>query len=555
MKRILFVFLFLLGATEATAQQGTCEMSMAGKYLDAGNVRAYIPNDGRLFRGHAGEYYEPGINFEAPKGIGANSIYAASLWVGGNIDDEFRAAGTRYGWAEFWAGPLDEAGNPPADCKPFDHIWEIRTADIDSFYTDGHISQNLQNWPWQLGAPVVDGDGDPTNYNLAGGDLPELLGDQRLWWIMNDRGNQHESTVSEPIGIEVHASAFAFNNPGPLGNFTFYEYEIINKNSKPLTDAYVSMFADVDLGDFSDDYVGSDSLLQYGYAYNSDNLDDGCGVGIIPPAVGFTFLPTIAGDADGIDNNFDGIVDEEGEMVGISSVLYNVEPYMIDRYKNVMEGRLEYGDTMYKGGRGYESWGFPSNLPLTPTRFAYSGDPVTGTFWSEFNVDDLGTPNDPYDRNLVTTMGQFDIASGEKKTIRLAIVWSQGTDHLHSVRLLKKDVTGVRNTGDALFTANLPERPQKRNAPINGFVLGFDQNFPNPFTESTTIRYSLPQDMQVRLTVFDMLGREVQTLVEQRQAAGTYNINFEAGNLPAGMYLARIELDYLQFTKRMTLMR
>ncbi len=553
MKRLLLLLLFL-GASEAVAQQGTCEMSSAGMYLDAGNVRAYIPNDGQLFYG-GGQNYEPRINYEAPKGIGANSIFAASLWVGGNIDNELRAAGTRYGWPEFWSGPLDDAGNPPADCKPFDQIWEIRTADIDSFYTDGHISQNLRNWPWHLGAPVVDGDGDPENYNLAGGDLPELLGDQRLWWIMNDRGNEHESTDSEPIGLEVHASAFAFNNPGPLGNFTFYEYEIINKNEKPLTDAYVSMFADVDLGDFSDDYVGSDSLLQYGYAYNSDNLDDGCGVGIIPPAVGFTFLPTIAGDADGIDNNFDGIVDEAGEMVGISSVLYNVEPYMLDRYKNVMEGRLEHGDTMYKGGRGFESWGFPSNLPLTPTRFAFSGDPIKGTFWSEFNVDDLGTPNDPYDRSLVTTMGQFDIAPGEKKTIRLAIVWSQGTDHLHSVELLRKDVTGVRNAGAALFEANLPTPPQKQQALAQGFVLGFDQNFPNPFSDNTTIRYSLPQDMQVTLTVFDMLGREVQTLVEQRQAAGTYNINFEAGNLPAGMYLARIELDYLQFTKRMTLMR
>ncbi len=554
MKKLFFLFM-IFGVTQAAAQHGNCEMSVAGKYLDAGNVRAYIPNDGRLFYGAGRGSHEPGINYEAPKGIGANSIFAASLWVGGNIDNEFRAAGTRYGWAEFWAGPLDNAGKPPADCKSFDNIWEIRTADIDSFYTDGHISLNLRSWPWHLGAPVVDGDGDPTNYNLAGGDLPELLGDQRLWWIMNDRGNSHESTESEPIGLEVQASAFAFNNPGPLGNFTFYEYEIINKNTKPLTDAYVSMFADVDLGDFSDDYVGSDSLLQYGYAYNSDNLDDGCGVGIVPPAVGFTFLPTIAGNADGIDNNFDGTIDEEGEMVGISSVLSNVEPYMLDRYKNVMEGRFEFGDTMYKGGQGHALWNFPSNLPLTPTHFVYSGDPVTGAFWTEFNTDDQGTPNTPYDRNLVTTMGTFDIAPGETKTIRLAIVWSQGTDHLHSVSLLKKDVTGVRRTGEALFTANLPERPQKRDTPPNGFVLGFDQNYPNPFTESTTIRYSLPQDMRVRLTVFDMLGREIQTLVEQRQAAGTYSVNFEADNLPGGIYLARIELDYLQFTKRMVLIR
>ncbi|MFK7846752.1 MAG: T9SS type A sorting domain-containing protein, partial [Rhodothermales bacterium] len=80
-------------------------------------------------------------------------------------------------------------------------------------------------------------------------------------------------------------------------------------------------------------------------------------------------------------------------------------------------------------------------------------------------------------------------------------------------------------------------------------------NFPNPFTESTTFRYSLPQTMQVRLAVYDMLGREVQVLVEQQQDAGIYTINFEAGTLPSGIYLARIELDHLRFTKRMVLAR
>ena len=61
--------------------------------------------------------------------------------------------------------------------------------------------------------------------------------------------------------------------------------------------------------------------------------------------------------------------------------------------------------------------------------------------------------------------------------------------------------------------------------------------------------------MRVRLAVFDALGREVSLLVNQQQPAGDYTINFEAGNLPAGIYLARIELDHLRFTKQMVLMR
>ena len=172
---ILLIFLLLPHA--ATAQTGTCEPALGEAYLDAGNVRARILNNGGLFwRGTPHVY-------EVPKGGGSNAIFAAGIWVGGMINDSLRVAASRYGPWEFWAGPLDALGNPPTDCKPYDQIWEIRTEDIQAFIDGKGISGNMKNWPWQLGAPVVDGDGNPNNYNLEGGDLPELLGDQRLWWL------------------------------------------------------------------------------------------------------------------------------------------------------------------------------------------------------------------------------------------------------------------------------------------------------------------------------------------------------------------------------------
>ncbi len=312
----LFI-LFLCLPVNSRAQVGNCEPAMAEAYLDAGNVRARILNNGGLFyRGGPSAY-------EVPKGGGTTAIYAAGIWVGGLIENQLRVAATRYADREFWAGPLDDKGRPPADCSLYDKIWEIRKEDIAAFLDSDTISDNLQNWPWQLGAPVVDGDGNPFNYNLEGGDLPELFGDQRLWWIMNDRGNIHESTKSEPIGLEVHASAHAYNHQGFVKNATFYHYRLINKNTSPLTEAYLGLFTDVDLGDFTDDYAGSDSLLHLGFAYNSDNEDEGRrGYGTAPPAIGFTFLETIVADSDGIDNNRDGKVDETGEMLGTSRVMH-----------------------------------------------------------------------------------------------------------------------------------------------------------------------------------------------------------------------------------------
>ena len=85
-------------------------------------------------------------------------------------------------------------------------------------------------------------------------------------------------------------------------------------------------------------------------------------------------------------------------------------------------------------------------------------------------------------------------------------------------------------------------------------VLGFAQNYPNPFRETTTIRYSLPRSMRVRLAVFDVLGREVAVLVDKRQDGGVYAVDFDARGLAPGVYVARFEIDAFGFTKTMMVM-
>ena len=82
-----------------------------------------------------------------------------------------------------------------------------------------------------------------------------------------------------------------------------------------------------------------------------------------------------------------------------------------------------------------------------------------------------------------------------------------------------------------------------------------EQNHPNPFSETTTIRYSVPHPMHIRLRVYDVLGREVATLVDERQGSGIYEVPFEANNLPGGVYFYRITLDHLRFTRRMAIVR
>ncbi len=181
----LVVLVGLFVAPVHAQTTGTCAPAEAEAYLDVNNVRARILNNGALFwRG------DPFV-YEVPKGGGANALFTSSIWIGGRSSGELRVAAARYGNWQFWPGPLDDQGRPPTDCAPYDRIYEITRNDLITYAETGIATDNLRHWPWSLGAPVVDGDGIEHNYNLDDGDRPALMGDQMLWWVMNDAGNQH----------------------------------------------------------------------------------------------------------------------------------------------------------------------------------------------------------------------------------------------------------------------------------------------------------------------------------------------------------------------------
>jgi predicted GH43/DUF377 family glycosyl hydrolase len=81
------------------------------------------------------------------------------------------------------------------------------------------------------------------------------------------------------------------------------------------------------------------------------------------------------------------------------------------------------------------------------------------------------------------------------------------------------------------------------------------QSFPNPFNPGTAITYQLPVAIDVKLKVFDELGREVATLVDGRQTAGTHSVRFNAAGLSSGVYFYRLEAGQFTETKKMILLR
>jgi hypothetical protein len=84
---------------------------------------------------------------------------------------------------------------------------------------------------------------------------------------------------------------------------------------------------------------------------------------------------------------------------------------------------------------------------------------------------------------------------------------------------------------------------------------GLSQNYPNPFNPTTIIKYAVPRSAEVQIKVYDVLGTKIKTLLNEHKQAGTYEVEFDAKNLPSGVYFYRLISENYSETKKMLLLR
>lgn len=199
------------------------------------------------------------------------------------------------------------------------------------------------------------------------------------------------------------------------------------------------------------------------------------------------------------------------------------------------------------------------------------GSFASGVLLNTFPPPDSLTPTTtslPYHMILSTTSGKFvsvsnvqgdTLQSGESQE-HLVRVNTAGLDETNtytaSVRITSSDtLNSVFTVPITLnFTMLSTPTPTERNSMLpKEFALA--QNYPNPFNPTTMIAYQLPAASDVRLELYDVLGRKISTLVNARQSAGYYNFILNASNLATGIYFYRLQTNNFVQTKKMMLVK
>lgn len=205
-------------------------------------------------------------------------------------------------------------------------------------------------------------------------------------------------------------------------------------------------------------------------------------------------------------------------------------------FEDTLRGWASDGYRLLKSNDGGDSWN-------------QIGYPMFGIFLADIYMNGaIG-----YANSYVHMMMSND--SGKTWTDQQALAYST-TDWITGFQFYSK-ATGwvILNNGAIFHTKNggVTSLDQYPIARFEGFTL--EQNFPNPFNQATTLRYYLHIDCHVKLVIYDMSGREIETIISEDQSAGQHSVIFDASHLASGIYIYQLKTDSYETSRKMILLR
>lgn len=437
-----------------------------------------------------------------------------------------------------------------------------------------------------LGADFYDGDNDgiynPVDKNLNGKwdaneDKPDFISNKNLWCVYNDGmlSELRRFIDVAPQGIEIQQTVFAQSASNYLNNVIFIRYRIINRGlvTDEMDSCYFSIWTDPEIGDTydDDDLTGCDTTLNLGFSYN-DSSD--MSFGNDPPAFGtqlvqgpISFIPGKTFNDINKNNKFDSKIDipldtayiHKG-LLGIDTIVgaknIEISSYLTFYYYHhayIPEARhyrsYQLGWDLFGGKVNPCDFAFgsvypPSDCNKVNPLFWFSGDPVSKTGWIN---------NTKKDQRMMTNVGPFKLIKNEPQDIIVAYIVARGTDALNSVTEMKKIAKSTPLFVKQNFGINIPSNENTKPEVVNTFRL--EQNYPNPFNPGTTINYELAKEEKVAIKVYDLLGNEVATLIEEIKPAGKHTIKFDGSKLSSGVYFYRLITSSRILSRKMILLK
>jgi len=558
MKRVFLYFVLALCALTSRAQPfmqskeqyrsrmestkgyaAACTPGKTSTEISLNNVRTLIHTGGDMW------WDFKVARYEIPKGSGKTALWNGGIWIGGtDVNGQLKLAAVRYrsGGVDYFPGPLVISGNARGTtdveiCYQFDKHWELSRYQVEAFrdwytsdaetrdkeYAGYTIPEAILDWPANGDAaagydfylaPFWDNNDDGL-YNPSDGDYPfydldgilpcgtsreqrrpRLFGDGTLWWVYNDRGNIHNETGGEPIGMEIRAQAFEFSTNDAVNDMSFYNYALINRSTYTLIETYFGVYADGALGWAYDDYTGCHVSKGVGYFYNGEDVDgqgEAWAYGANPPAIGIDFFEGPYQDPNGQDDctsydaqdnlicnncilngninglNFaDGIVDNE--RWGMRRFVYYVntggvtgDPTIASEYYNFLRGYWKDNERMRYGGNAHPSGG--GNGPITDFMFPAESDPcgwgqngIPMPYWTEETAGNV-----PGDKRLVESSGPFVLEPGAINDITTGVVWArsyEGTPWSSVQLMLQEDEKAQRLFENCFKVIDGPDAPE-----------------------------------------------------------------------------------------------
>lgn len=129
------------------------------------------------------------------------------------------------------------------------------------------------------------------------------------------------------------------------------------------------------------------------------------------------------------------------------------------------------------------------------------------------------------------------------------------TSAYSSAQINDIDVSGDLNASEVTVTINPEGVTSVKGSTLAPATFELSQNYPNPFNPSTVIKYSVPAVSNVTLSVYNIIGQKVATLVNEVKQAGTYEVKFDASSLSSGLYIYKLETPGQTITRKMTLLK